>query len=104
MVFKPYLSWKFSQLVMLWFRSHKEFPVPAESHAFSPISSILDVGAFIAARGREPKPSQQDLSPVTGVNQANLSRIERGLTSAELDTYVKLLSPLGIDLFAKVRS
>jgi len=69
-----------------------------------PITSSLEIGALVAKRRRELKISQADLSSVTGVNQANLSRIERGLISAEFDTYIKLLLPLGVDLIAKVRS
>lgn len=67
------------------------------------IKSDEDLGVLIKDRRKELKITQEELSSLTGIDQANLSRIERGTVKAELDTYLKLLSALGIDLMGAIR-
>lgn len=68
-----------------------------------PISSVGDLGALIRARRREMKLRQADLSSISGIDQSNLSKIERSQIPAALETYLRLLEPLGIDLQAVPR-
>lgn len=63
-----------------------------------------DLARIIRKRRRGLKMRQETLSSITGVAQSNLSRIERGEVIAELDTYLRLLSALGVDLMAEARS
>jgi HTH-type transcriptional regulator / antitoxin HipB len=67
------------------------------------ISSVSELGALIRARRREMKLRQADLSSISGVDQSNLSKIERSQIPATLETYLRLLEPLGIDLQAVPR-
>ena len=71
--------------------------------AGTPITSISDIGQIIQARRRALKLRQEDLSAISGVDQSNLSRIERGQIPGTLETYLRLLEPLGIDLKAMER-
>ncbi|WP_175610468.1 helix-turn-helix domain-containing protein [Rhodobacter aestuarii] len=68
------------------------------------ISSAQDAGKLIQERRRALKMSQEVLSSLTGVAQPNLSKIERGGSSATLDTYLRLFAALGIDLRGEARS
>jgi HTH-type transcriptional regulator/antitoxin HipB len=68
------------------------------------ISSAKDMGNIIHKRRRALKISQETLACVSGVPQPNLSNIERGKSTATLDTYLRLMSALGIDLFGTPRS
>ncbi|WP_420731062.1 helix-turn-helix domain-containing protein [Hwanghaeella sp. 1Z406] len=62
------------------------------------------MGTVIHRRRRALKLSQATLSSISGVAQPNLSNIERGKSSATLDTYLRLLTALGIDLYGIPRS
>ncbi|QFT81956.1 antitoxin HipB [Roseovarius sp. THAF27] len=63
-----------------------------------------DLAVIIRKRRQRLQMRQETLSSITGVAQSNLSRIERGEVIAELDTYLRLLSALGVDLMAEARS
>lgn len=52
------------------------------------------VGEFIKARN-EQGISQKKLEELTGIKQPVISRIERGTTTPQIDTLLKLLAPLG---------
>ena len=69
-----------------------------------PIASAESLGTLIRERRRALKMPQELLSSISGVPQSSLSQIERGQVSATLETYLKLLAALGIDLQAVVRS
>lgn len=69
-----------------------------------PITSHADLGKVIRDRRQALSISQEELSSLTGVNQSNLSRIEKGIVPAKIDTYLRLLSALGIDLTAEPRT
>jgi transcriptional regulator with XRE-family HTH domain len=68
------------------------------------ISTLAEMGTVIHRRRRALKLSQATLSSISGVAQPNLSNIERGKSSATLDTYLRLLTALGIDLYGIPRS
>jgi len=63
-----------------------------------------DLAGIIRKRRQGLQMRQETLSSITGVAQSNLSRIERGEVIAELDTYLRLLNALGVDLVAEARS
>ena len=52
------------------------------------------IGEFIKAR-QEKGFSQKKLEELSGVKQPVIARMERGLTSPQLDTVLKVLAPLG---------
>lgn len=68
-----------------------------------PIETAKDLAEVIRKRRLELKIQQSELAEITGIPQSNLSRIERGQISATLETYLKLMSALGIDLLAEPR-
>ena len=68
------------------------------------IRSATDLGSFIRSRREELEILQGDLASSAGVDQANLSKIERGAATATLDTYLRLCNALGIDLLAEPRA
>lgn len=55
------------------------------------------IGEMIRAR-REKGISQRELEELSGVKQPVISRIEKGNTSPQLDTILKVLAPLGMTL------
>lgn len=52
------------------------------------------IGEFIKAR-QEKGFSQKKLEELSGVKQPVIARMEKGLTSPQLDTVLKVLAPLG---------
>lgn len=52
------------------------------------------IGEFIKAR-QEKGISQKKLEELSGVKQPVIARMEKGITSPQLDTIIKLLVPLG---------
>ncbi len=68
------------------------------------IRSATDLGSFIRSRREELGILQGDLASSAGVDQANLSKIERGTAKATLDTYLRLCKALGVDLLAEPRA
>lgn len=69
----------------------------------SPIDEVPALGALIRERRRALNVTQRDLAEMSGVDQANLSRIEAGASGATLSTFLRLCQPLGIDLLAGIR-
>lgn len=67
------------------------------------IRSETDFGPLIRHRRKTLDMPQETLAAITGIAQSNLSRIERGQTVATVETYLRLLSALGVDLKAEVR-
>ena len=61
----------------------------AESHLRTAI-----IGELIKAR-QEQGISQKQLEEISGVKQPVIARMERGRTSPQLDTLLKVLAPLG---------
>ncbi len=67
------------------------------------ITAEADLGQAIRDRRNVVGMTQEDLASVTGIPQANLSKIERGAVTAKFDTYLRLCQALGIDLSAEGR-
>ncbi|MBI38630.1 MAG: transcriptional regulator [Leptospiraceae bacterium] len=62
------------------------------------ITSIESLGTMIRARRKELRMSQEELGQRIGVHQVTLSAIERGSARARLDTLLRVLSALDLEL------
>lgn len=69
----------------------------------TPLASIIDLGVIIRDRRRALKITQTDLSEMSGIDQANISRIEAGSAGATFETLLRICQPLGIDILAGLR-
>jgi transcriptional regulator with XRE-family HTH domain len=63
-----------------------------------PIWREATAGAQLAAVRRHLRVSGRHLADVSGVNQSNISRMERGAADARLETWKKLFSALGCEV------
>jgi HTH-type transcriptional regulator / antitoxin HipB len=68
------------------------------------IADPKDLGTFLRARREALEIMQSDLASIAGVDQGNLSKIERGNARATLETYLRLCKALGVDLIAEPRA
>jgi HTH-type transcriptional regulator / antitoxin HipB len=68
------------------------------------ITCAADLGRVIRDARRAQKIEQRTLADLTGVTQPKISQIERGKQSATIETYLRLLGELGVDLEAVARS
>ena len=68
------------------------------------LQKAAELGALIRLHREHLGIAQLELASMAGIDAGNLSKIERGSRSSHLDTYLKLCSLLGIDLWAEVRS
>ena len=75
-----------------WEELEKELFTPEEIAA-SDLRVAL-IGELIQAR-REKGISQKKLEELSGVKQPIIARMEKGSTSPQLDTVLKVLAPLG---------
>lgn len=75
-----------------WDEIEKELFTPEEIAA-SDLRVAL-IGEFIKAR-QEKGISQKKLEEMSGVKQPIIARMEKGSTSPQLDTVLKVLAPLG---------
>ena len=78
-----------------WSEVRQELFTPEEIAA-SDLRVAL-VGQIIKAR-RERGLSQKKLEELSGVKQPIIARMEKGTTSPQLDTVLKILAPLGMTL------
>lgn len=67
------------------------------------ITLEAELGQVVRDRRNAVGMTQEDLASLTGIPQANLSKIERGASTARFDTYLRLCQALGIDLHAEGR-
>ncbi|VDC33918.1 helix-turn-helix domain-containing protein [Pseudogemmobacter humi] len=67
------------------------------------LESADQLGGLIRQRREALKLRQGELASISGVDQGNLSKIERGCARARFETYLRLCSALGIDLMAEAR-
>lgn len=67
------------------------------------IVNTQEMGRFLLDARRSRGLTQPELMEVCGVDQANLSRIEKGASGATLETYLRICRALGVDLFARSR-
>lgn len=75
-----------------WEEVQKELFSPEEIAA-SHLRATL-IGEFVKAR-QEKGISQKKLEELSGVKQPVIARMEKGNTSPQLDTVLKILAPLG---------
>ena len=75
-----------------WDEVEKELFTPEEI-AESDLRVAL-IGELIKAR-QEKGISQKKLEELSGVKQPIIARMERGITSPQIDTILKVLAPLG---------
>lgn len=68
------------------------------------ITSPEDLGKLIRKVRKSQNLAQLDLANVAGVGITFISQLERGKTTAELGRTIKVLTVLGVDLYAEVRS
>jgi HTH-type transcriptional regulator / antitoxin HipB len=68
------------------------------------VMSATELGIFLRTRRETLSIMQGDLASLAGVDQGNLSKIERGTAKATLDTYLRLCRALGVDLIAEPRA
>lgn len=73
------------------------------NHSDQVITNAAEMGRFLRDTRRSLGLTQPDLMEVCGVDQANLSRIEKGVSGATLETYLRICHALGIDLLARLR-
>lgn len=67
------------------------------------ITVEAELGRVVRDRRNSVGMTQEDLASLTGIPQANLSKIEHGAATAKFDTYLRLCQALGIDLLAEGR-
>ena len=75
-----------------WEEARKELFTPEEIAASNlRISMMIELANARKARGM----SQRQLGEISGVKQPIIARMEKGSTSPQLDTVLKVLAPLG---------
>lgn len=79
-----------------WQDVRKEFFTPDEIRACD--LQVALIGELIKARN-EKGISQKKLEELSGVKQPIIARLEKGKTSPQLDTLLKILAPLGKTLY-----
>jgi predicted XRE-type DNA-binding protein len=75
-----------------WDELQKELFTPEEIAASN--LRVALIGELIKAR-QEQGLSQRKLEELSGVKQPIIARMERGITSPQLDTILRILAPLG---------
>ncbi|MCI9575286.1 MAG: helix-turn-helix transcriptional regulator [Clostridiales bacterium] len=75
-----------------WDELQKELFTPEEIAASN--LRVALIGELIKAR-QEKGISQKKLEELSGVKQPIIARMERGITSPQIDTILKVLAPLG---------
>ena len=84
------------QLIDEWGPLEKEIFTPEEIAASD--LRVAIIGELIKARN-ERGVSQKKLEELSGVKQPIIARMERGSTSPQIDTVLKVLAPLGKTLY-----
>jgi transcriptional regulator with XRE-family HTH domain len=68
------------------------------------IYTATELGGLIRNRRESLDIRQGDLASIAGIDQGNLSKLERGNATATLETYLRLCRALGIDILAEPRT
>ena len=69
-----------------------------------PIRSARELGESIRRARKQRDLSQTELADIASVRQALISDLEKGVTSARLDTILKVLAALDLDLAISQRA
>lgn len=86
------MSKKISPVGRSWSEARHELFSPEEIAASNLRVSII--GEVIKARNEQGM-TQKQLEEASGVSQPVIARMERGITSPQIDTILKVLAPLG---------
>ncbi len=62
------------------------------------ITSVSDLSRIVRERRLALRIPQGDLADAAGIDQANLSRIERGSAEGKVETYLRLFAALGLSV------
>src|SRR5262245_5996352 len=79
-------------------REVEEQSTPEELHALHAAQARFALGASIYDHRKARGLTQEQLAALTGVSQADISRIERGQINLTVETLVVLGEPLGMRL------
>lgn len=75
-----------------WSELKNELLTPEEQAELTAKAKLM--GEIVKAR-KADKISQRELEEISGVSQPVIARMERGITSPQIDTLLKILVPLG---------
>jgi predicted transcriptional regulator len=67
------------------------------------LRSIDELGPLVRARRRELGITQEELADLTDVHRTYISLVEQGRVSSKLETALRILHMLGMDLDVRVR-
>lgn len=76
---------------------------PQEQSDLRAFSSVYEFGQILAEARRARAVTQQELSDLSGVTQADISRIERGLLAPTSNTIMRLVNALDGELRIELR-
>ncbi len=75
-----------------------------QSKDLTHIKTVSTLGQVIAKRRKALGMTQKELSSITGIAQSNVSKLESGASFGRLETYLKICTLVGVDLFAAPHS
>lgn len=78
--------------------------MPMEGGVVVPVRCADDLGAVIRAERRRQGMTQVELAGLADVGVTFLSQLENGKESAEVGRALRVLTMLGVDLFAEARA
>lgn len=68
------------------------------------ITTMAELGALIREERMRQKLTQTDLAGISGVGITFISQLENGKETVEMERVIRVLTMLGIDLYAERRS
>ena len=68
------------------------------------VTTMTELGSLIREERLRQKLTQTDLAGISGVGITFISQLENGKETAEMGRVIRVLTMLGIDLYAKRRS
>ena len=81
-----------------WSAGDRELSEAARHHFSTIRREVFELGSSLRARRRELGLSQFDVAQISGVQQAEISRIERDVANPTWNTLRKLASDLRMDI------
>lgn len=83
-----------------WSQEAKDIHSAASTAFSSELSERAEIGSLLANARLSLKMSQGDVAKKSGIQQAEVSRIERGLSNPTIETLSKALKSVGLRLTA----
>ena len=68
------------------------------------VTTMAELGSLIRGERLRQKLTQTDLAGISGVGITFISQLENGKETAEMGRVIRVLTMLGIDLYAERRS